>query len=168
MNNLSDYIPENEVVTSNYTSSSNIQHSVVELSGSALQEQLTDSRFLRTMNCVFKYDFKVGNYLPDDAKKLNPHLFATIKDVTTGIKKASWFISEDFNRLLQGNFVTHLLYFSDIASQNSSASKMQSRASELDPTFVPNAPNSGGVSPTGGFYNLFVTLSSSNNILNTR
>jgi hypothetical protein len=161
-------MPEKEVVTSNYTTSSNTQHSVVELSGSALQEQLIDSRFLRTMNCVFKYDFKVGNYLPDDAKKLNTHLFATIKDVTTGIKKASWFISEDFNRLLQGNFATHLLYFSDIASQNSSAGKMQSRASEFDSTFVPNAPHSGSVSPTGGFYNLFITLSSSNNILNTR
>jgi len=56
---------------------------------SALQEELTDQRFVRFMNPVFQYDFKVGNYMPDEAKKLNPHLFMTIKDVTTGIRKSS-------------------------------------------------------------------------------
>lgn len=40
-------------------------------------------------NQVFKYDFKVGNYMPDDVKKTNPHLYNTIKDITMGIKKAS-------------------------------------------------------------------------------
>lgn len=44
---------------------------------------------MRFMNPVFKYDFKVGNYMPDEAKKMNPHLFTTIKDITTGIKKSS-------------------------------------------------------------------------------
>ena len=60
-----------------------------ELSKFSLHESVSDSRFARTMNPVFKYDFKVGNYLPDDAKKLNPHLFMTIKDLTTGIRKSS-------------------------------------------------------------------------------
>ena len=55
----------------------------------ALQENVSDSRFMRSMNSVFKYDFKVGNYMPDDVKQMNPHLFMTIKDVTTGIKKSS-------------------------------------------------------------------------------
>jgi len=63
--------------------------SVVELSATGLGENLNDQRFMRLMNPVFKYDFKVGNYLPDDAKKLNPHLFMTIKDITTGIRKSS-------------------------------------------------------------------------------
>jgi hypothetical protein len=82
-------VDENSSNDSSYSTRSNTNHSVVELTSSALQEQLSDSRFLRHMNCVFKYDFKVGNYLPDDAKKLNPHLFSTIKDITTGIKKSS-------------------------------------------------------------------------------
>ena len=56
---------------------------------STLQEKTSDSRFMRLMNPVFKYDFKVGNYLPDDAKKMNPHLFMSIKDVTTGVRKSS-------------------------------------------------------------------------------
>ena len=63
--------------------------SVSELSSTGLGENLNDQRFMRFMNPVFKYDFKVGNYLPDDAKKLNPHLFMTIKDLTTGIRKSS-------------------------------------------------------------------------------
>lgn len=54
-----------------------------------LQEQSSDQRFVRFMNPVFKYDFKVGNYMPDEAKKMNPHLMMSIKDITTGIRKSS-------------------------------------------------------------------------------
>lgn len=60
-----------------------------ELAKFNLHEASSDARFSRAMNPVFKYDFKVGNYLPDDAKKLNPHLFMTMKDLTTGIRKSS-------------------------------------------------------------------------------
>jgi len=56
---------------------------------STFQEGMTDQRFVRFMNPVFKYDFKVGNYLPDDIKKVNPHLYMSIKDITTGIRKSS-------------------------------------------------------------------------------
>ncbi len=62
-------------------SSSSVRH--------ALNESTSDQRFMRYVNPVFKYDFKVGNYMPDDAKKMNPHLFNTIKDVTTGIRKSA-------------------------------------------------------------------------------
>ena len=77
----SDNLPSN--------SSSVNGQSVAELSSTGLGENLNDQRFMRFMNPVFKYDFKVGNYLPDDAKKLNPHLFMTMKDITTGIRKSS-------------------------------------------------------------------------------
>ena len=53
------------------------------------QEKTSEYRFLRLMNPVFKYDFKVGNYMPDDTKKMNPHLFRTIQDLTTGVRKSS-------------------------------------------------------------------------------
>lgn len=66
---------------SSNSSSSNLKH--------ALNESTNDQRFMRNMNPVFKYDFKVGNYMPDDLKKMNPHLFMTIKDVTTGIRKSA-------------------------------------------------------------------------------
>jgi hypothetical protein len=70
------------------TSSLVSNRSVSELLSTGLGENLNDQRFMRFMNPVFKYDFKVGNYLPDEAKKLNPHLFMTIKDLTTGIRKS--------------------------------------------------------------------------------
>lgn len=75
--------------SSEYTSSLQSNTSLLEQSATMTQEQTTEQRFLRNMNPIFKYDFKVGNYLPDDAKKMNPHLFNTIKDVTTGIRKSS-------------------------------------------------------------------------------
>lgn len=61
----------------------------VEYPSSTAQEELSNQRFLRNMNAVFKYDFKVGNYLPDNSKKMNPHLLMTIKDLTTGVRKSA-------------------------------------------------------------------------------
>jgi hypothetical protein len=74
---------------STYSSTELGNVSISTSSSLSLQEGGTDQRFMRSMNPVFKYDFKVGNYMPDDAKKMNPHLFNTIKDVTTGIRKSS-------------------------------------------------------------------------------
>lgn len=82
-------LPESSIRDNTYLSASSENLSITELTNSSLQEQQSDNRFTRAMNCVFKYDFKVGNYLPDDAKKLNPHLFMTMKDITTGIRKSS-------------------------------------------------------------------------------
>ena len=161
-------VNESSVRDSGYSSEATTSFSVNELTSSALQESLQDSRFSRSMNSVFKYDFKVGNYLPDDAKKLNPHLFATMKDITTGIKKSSWFTSEDFSKMLQGNISTHSLYFGDSPLTGANASKLAARSADLDATFSANAPHSVGASPTSGFYNFFMVMSSSNNVLNSR
>jgi hypothetical protein len=60
-----------------------------DVARSLFQEKTSNYRFLRLMNPVFKYDFKVGNYMPDDTKKMNPHLFRTIQDLTTGVRKSS-------------------------------------------------------------------------------
>jgi hypothetical protein len=55
---------------------------------SSNHELMGDVRFQKAANPVFKYDFKVGNYLPDSVKTLNQHLFTTFNDVTGGIRKA--------------------------------------------------------------------------------
>ncbi len=153
---------------SGYSTSDLTTSSVNESSMSALQEDLTDQRFVRFMNPVFQYDFKVGNYIPDEAKKLNPHLFMTIKDVTTGIRKSSWFTSADYSRLLQSNIASHMLYFTDCPLYGPESSKLSSTAADLDGTFTPNAYYSTNVSFTGGFYNFSVLLSSSSDVLNSR
>jgi hypothetical protein len=120
------------------------------------------------MNPVFKYDFKVGNYLPDEAKQMSPHLFNTIKDVTTGIRKSSWFVSEDFSRLFKSNVATHLLYFGDYSLTQDTRSSLISLNSSLDSTFSANTLHSSNVTFTGGFYNLFGALSTSSEVLNAR
>ena len=142
--------------------------SVLEFSTSGLEERSSDQRFMRFMNPVFKYDFKVGNYLPDDAKKLNPHLFTTIKDITTGIRKASWFTSSDYSRLLHSNIASHSLYFTDSPLYGPDAKALTSRCADFDSTYAANSPHSVGVTPTGGFYNFFMVISSSSDALNTR
>jgi len=90
------YSPNSATVSSeqvtfgtDYSTVSTEINGVLTQAASLLQENATDQRFTRSANPVFRYDFKVGNYMPDDAKKLNPHLFNTIKDVTTGIRKSA-------------------------------------------------------------------------------
>ena len=148
-----------------YTVPTSSIRSSEELSKFSLHESVSDARFARTMNPVFKYDFKVGNYLPDDAKKLNPHLFMTIKDLTTGIRKSSWFTSDHFSTLVQSNAASHMLYFSTYANENSEASRLAAATSE---PFVPGAQNTTNVTPSGAFYNVFLLLNSSQNLVNSR
>lgn len=153
--------------SSGYVSSEVSSMSVRDYTAGALQEKTSDSRFMRSSNAVFKYDFKVGNYIPDDVKKMNPHLFMTIKDVTTGIKKSSWFTSEDYSRLLQSNIASHMFYFSD-SLVNPQKIKLGGLNAELDSTFVADSYHSTNVTFSGGFYNFFVLLSSSQDVLNSR
>lgn len=168
-NNLTSFkVTETESEGLLSTSAPVSSRSVSELSSTGLGENLNDQRFMRFMNPVFKYDFKVGNYLPDDAKKLNPHLFMTIKDLTTGIRKSSWFTSGDYSRLLQANLASHSLYFADSPLQGPNAARFTTKVSDLDSTYAANSYHSVGATPTGGFYNFFLVLSSSNDVLNTR
>jgi len=135
---------------------------------SSLHEQLNDQRFTRTMNPIFKYDFKVGNYLPDELKKLNLHLFMTIHDVTTGVRKTSWFISPDYFTLLKGNIASHMLYFSNPTSYGANISKLITACSDADSTFSLNSPHSANVTPSGAFYNFLFAWNVSNNPLSAQ
>lgn len=53
------------------------------------QESSNNYRFQRLQNPVFKYDFKLGNYMPDENKVKSPFLYTTIHDLTTGVRKAN-------------------------------------------------------------------------------
>lgn len=143
-------------------------NSVSSQTTSAIQEGTNDQRFMRFTNPIFQYDFKVGNYMPDDVKKMNPHLFNTIKDITTGLRKSSWFSSEDYSRMLKSNLTSHLLYFTDSALFSPNKQFLSGLNADLDGTFSLNTPNSTNVTFTGGFYNFFIVLASSSDVLNTR
>lgn len=75
-------------------------------------ELASDYRFQKAASPIFKYDFKVGNYLPDATKTLNQHLFTTLNDLTSGVRKASWFFSPDFALFLRVDALSFLSYFS--------------------------------------------------------
>jgi hypothetical protein len=150
-----------------YVSQGALVDSGKDVVSSLFQEKVTNYRFLRLSNPVFKYDFKVGNYMPDDTKKMNPHLFRTIQDLTTGVRKSSWFTSEDFSRLLQSSAVSFLYNFSDYALLNPSKSTLASLNEDLDSTFSPNSYHATNVTPTASFYNFFLLISTPE-VLNIR
>ena len=90
INPLNAYLtPTSDVNHTSALFASNPTRSTQVTTGLELNESSSETRFARFMNPVFKYDFKVGNYMPDDAKKINTHLFATLKDLTTGLRKSS-------------------------------------------------------------------------------
>ena len=51
-------------------------------------EYSSDYRFQKTQNPVFRYDFRVGHYMPENVKVLNKQMFTSFNDVTTGIRRA--------------------------------------------------------------------------------
>jgi hypothetical protein len=106
--------------------------------------------------------------MPDNVKSMNPHLFMTIKDVTTGLRKSSWFTSAQFTGLLKSNIASHALYFSDSALNGPNAKSLSALNADLDSTFSSSNYHSTNVSFTGGFYNPFILLSSSSAVLNSR
>ena len=135
---------------------------------SLLGEKSSDQRFMRFMNPVFKYDFKVGNYMPDDVKKMNPHLFTSIKDVTTGIRKSSWFTSADYTQMFKANIASHVFFFGGDVLSSSSKSSLAALNSDLDSNFSANSYHSTNVTFTGGFYNYLGLLSAQSDVLSTR
>jgi hypothetical protein len=122
---------------------------------SSFQEQGSEQRFTRTMNPVFAYNFRVGNYLPDSAQQLNPHLLMSIKDITTGVRKSPWFTSVDYGRSLEETMATHTIV-SQICSYQMNTTL--GNALEQSPAAAKVAARPRTVSPTnfmGGFYNFF-------------
>jgi hypothetical protein len=55
----------------------------------SLAEEVTNARFLRTTNPIFRYDYKLGNYFTKVDAVNMPFLFTTINDLTGGIRKSS-------------------------------------------------------------------------------
>ena len=51
------------------------------------QEQRSDYRYQRLQLPIFRYDFKLGNYMPDEKKKKSSFLYTTLHDITTGVRK---------------------------------------------------------------------------------
>jgi hypothetical protein len=52
-------------------------------------ETASNFRFQRSLNPIFRYDYKLGNYFTKEDLTISPHLFTTISEITGGIRKSS-------------------------------------------------------------------------------
>jgi len=142
--------------------------SVETSSLSSNHETTSDSRFQKAANPVFKYDFKVGNYLPDTTKTLNQHLFSTLNDVTGGIRKAPWFYSDGFFNSFKVDVFSYLAYFSTSSFFNTLRDQYSSASAEASTDFMKDGAYLAAGTPTAGFYNLCSSFVDNSAFLNER
>ena len=106
--------------------------------------------------------------MPEENKKKSPFLFTTIHDLTTGIRKPSWFNSGDFLKFVQGDVSSYLHYFNSLGA-NPSLQKVYTKfISETDDSFNAKDPYRGTISNSSGFYNYMLLLSEPSVFLNHR
>jgi len=106
-------------------------------------------RYNRFSNPIFRYDYRSGDYVTKELKEGFTHLFTMLNDVTGGIRKAPWFLSETFMEAFLANFKTY------------SAAYMGGGAVSTDLA-------TSYVSHTDSFYNFFFLLSDSSRFINDR
>jgi hypothetical protein len=84
------FFTTNEVIAQNsiHTSKSLAIESSFSHNLNGSHELPSDYRFQKTQHPIFKYDFKVGNYMTEAVVKLNRHFFTTVNDTTTGLRVA--------------------------------------------------------------------------------
>jgi len=132
------------------------------------QESSANYRFQRLQNPVFKYDFKVGNYMPDENKVKSPFLYTTIHDLTTGVRKANWAYSSDFLKFVQGDLSTYLGYYNNLVKQTSVSKVTNNLLSDISSSHSANDSFYANLSHSAGMYNYFCLLSDSTQFVNHR
>jgi hypothetical protein len=65
-----------------------------------LEENTQDFRSVRSQNPVFKPDFKSGNFFTRDDFARKPFLLTTISDITKGMRRPVWFLSDTYSTSL--------------------------------------------------------------------
>ena len=132
------------------------------------QEQISDYRNLRLQNPIFKYDFKLGNYMSEETKRKVPHLYTTVHDVTTGLRKPFWSNSPDFLKFIQGDLSSYLIYFNFLKEDPTFFKNFTKVASQLNSPDTLQDSFWANLSYTGGFYNFFFLFSEETNFFNNR
>ena len=117
-------------------------------------EELTSNfRQQRFQNPVFRYNYKIGHYFTKSDLFLHSTLFTTQSELTGGIRKSAWFLSPMFSELFSASAQTYLNFIS----------KPLREELFVDAMYTPSR-----VRPTDGFYNFFLLLSESNDLINCR
>ena len=115
-----------------------------------IEESVHSSRALRFNNPVFRYDYKLGNYLTKELILNFPNLLVSQTHVTGGIKKSSWYYSFQFLELLNDNVRNYL--------------NMYTSASDTQVVAEAELAHPGSMS---GFYALFHDLNLTSDFINT-
>ena len=131
------------------------------------QEIASDYRNLRLQNPIFKYDFKLGNYMPDDNKRKFSQLLTSIHDLTTGVKKPNWTNSPDALKFIHNDLLPYLTFFSASSQNPVTKDALNKKFSQLGLSDGPTAPFWNTVSYTSGFFNFYL-MSLESSSLNQR
>jgi heme/copper-type cytochrome/quinol oxidase subunit 1 len=107
-------------------------------------ETTEELRAVRFTNPIFRYDYKLGNYLPKELILGFPNLLVSQMSVTGGIRKSAWFFSEHFNELFKNSWQNYLNSFVDFNTNN----EVEVRQ----------------IGSMSGFYSLFLTVTDDRNL----
>lgn len=81
-----------------------------ELNNSIFSESSQEQRFTRFSNPLINYDYKTGNYIGSWESQY-PYLINSFIEVARGIRKPSWFLSDQYMDLFKSNYDKFLINF---------------------------------------------------------
>lgn len=113
-------------------------------------ESTDEVKNVRYLNPIFKYDYKLGNYLTKETVSGFPNLFISQIQVTGGIRKSAWIYSSHFTELFEANVRNYINLFT---------------FANATPEFLEPAMTSN--SSTNSFYSIFLNLNTATNEFNT-
>lgn len=116
----------------------------------SIGESIENGKALRFNNPIFKYDYKLGNYLSKETINNFPHLMLSQTQVTGGIRKSAYIYSPHFIELFKNNINNYLSLFT---------------ITTTIPAFI--EPELRHASSTSGFYNLFLNYYTHPTFINT-
>jgi hypothetical protein len=120
----------------------------------ANEEISSNFRHQRLQNPIFIYDYRAGNYFPDEERVAYTSLFNTFGELSGAARKPSWFFSEAFVLRLNLN----------VEQYNEFISNPIEWSHDEDAGLLPAS-----VTNPSGFYNFFLVLSEKNHgFLNRR
>lgn len=81
----------------------------------SLEESSSQFRTQRSQNPVFKPDFKSGNFFTRDDFSRKPFLLTTISDITKGMRRPAWFMSDVYSDTLSKLQNSYLTLFTSLS-----------------------------------------------------
>ena len=138
-------------ITDNYVSLP-VNYSGNSLLKSSFTDNSSTWRFNRYSYPLISYDYKSGNYL-GIWDQLYPSLSLSFIEVARGIRKAPWFLSDQYNDLLKSNYSNFLTKFT---------TQLNLKLSDVDNW------NSVNISPLNSFLSIFFNFSKNDTFINLR